>query len=346
LDKIHESIRNHKSSSLQKVINMVDIPLNTIKKPQGGIRDYLSIARFDHSTKHIFIIPGIVLAYLLRGLQTDHFTGALVFGFLAALCIASANYVINEWLDREFDLYHPVKSERTAVQKDLRGSIILIEWLIFVTIGLGCAYAVSNATFIVGCVFGLQGLVYNVKPMRTKDKAYLDVISESINNPLRLMIGWSMVDPATLPPSSIILAYWLGGAFLMTAKRLSEHREIVASYGRELLVRYRASFSGYTEASLTISCFVYGLLSSFFLAVFLIKYRIEYILLMPLIIWLFAHYFSLSLQAGVSVQHPEKLFREKWLVFIVILLAVLFVLTTLVNIPMLTVLTDQRYIRI
>ena len=50
-------------------------------------------------------------------------------------------------------------------------------------------------------------------PLCTKDKPYLDVISESVNNPLRLAIGWAMVDPATLPPASVILAFWLGGAY-------------------------------------------------------------------------------------------------------------------------------------
>src|SRR3546814_981030 len=33
---------------------------------RGGWRDYLAIARFDHTTKHVFIIPGIILAYALR----------------------------------------------------------------------------------------------------------------------------------------------------------------------------------------------------------------------------------------------------------------------------------------
>src|SRR3546814_15646823 len=73
--------------------------------------------------------------------------------------------------------------------------------------------------------------MYNLKPLRTTHKAYLDVISESINNPIRLTLGWTMVDPTTLPPSSLLLAYWTGGAFLMGAKRLSEYRDISTEAG-------------------------------------------------------------------------------------------------------------------
>jgi 4-hydroxybenzoate polyprenyltransferase len=197
---------------------------------------------------------------------------------------------------------------------------------------------------VVAGLFALQGVVYNVPPLRTKNKAYLDVISESINNPLRLMIGWAMIDATTVPPASILLSYWLGGAFLMGAKRLSEYREIVASHGRELLVRYRISFAGYTETTLTVSCFVYAMSSSFFVAVFLLKYRIEYILLMPLIIALFGHYLALSMQPNSSSQKPEKLFRERGLVVMVVLLAIVFAVTTFVSIPALDPLTQQRYI--
>jgi 4-hydroxybenzoate polyprenyltransferase len=195
-------------------------------------------------------------------------------------------------------------------------------------------------------LFALQGIVYNVPPIRTKDRAYLDVISESINNPLRLMIGWAMIDPTTLPPGSIILSYWLGGAFLMGSKRLSEYREIVAAHGKELLVRYRASFAGYTETSLTVSCFVHAMLSAFFLAVFLLKYRIEYLLLMPLIVALFGHYLALSMQPGSSAQSPEKLFKETGLIVLAALIAVGFVLTTMFDIPAIEPLSAQRYITV
>ena len=141
-----------------------------------------------------------MLAYLLRGVHADSLEISIGLGLITAICVASANYVINEWLDRDFDKFHPTKSGRPAVQKQLRGNIVLFEWLALLGVGLACAFATSKAMFLTAGVFALQGVVYNVPPLRTKDKAYLDVISESINNPLRLIIGWAMIDPTTFPP--------------------------------------------------------------------------------------------------------------------------------------------------
>ena len=209
---------------------------------------------------------------------------------------------------------------------------MFVEWLVFLVIGLSCAAWSSMTMLAIVGVFALQGVVYNVPPLRTKDKPYLDVISESINNPLRLMIGWAIVDATTVPPASVILSYWLGGAFLMAAKRLSEYREIVTLHGKDLLMRYRASFAGYTDTSLNVSCFVYAMLSSFFLAVFFeIPRRIHsadaahHCPVRPLS--------RIVDESRSSAQKPEKLFRERGLMVLVVLLAGAFVVTTFVDIP-------------
>ena len=86
------------------------------------------------------------------------------------------------------------------------------------------------------------------------------------------------------------------------------------------------------------------MLSSFFISVFLLKYRIDNVVLMPIITVLFSYYLVLSLRPGSSAQKPEKLFKERGLIILVIVLLPLFSVTTFVDIPSLEQLTKQRYI--
>jgi hypothetical protein len=60
----------------------------------------------------------------------------------------------------------------------------------------------------------------------------------------------------------------------------------------------------------------------------------------------FGYYLVLSTRPNSSAQSPEKLFREHALMGLIAVFFGLFILTTWVDIPMLSVLSGQRYISI
>ncbi len=314
--------------------------------PRAGIMDYVAMARPDHWIKHVFILPGIVLAYILHPTDLSSLLYPTALGLLSAAAVASANYVLNEWLDKQHDAFHPTKSQRPAVRLRISPAVVALEYLALAAVGLAIASAVSRLFLLTIFAFLASAWLYNVRPVRTKERLYLDVMSESINNPIRLTLGWAMVAPTTLPPGSLLLAYWMGGAYLMAIKRVAEYRTVRETAGVERLARYRKSFRHYTESSLLVSALLYALMAAFFLAVFVIKYRVEYLLALPLFAALFATYLRVGLKPGSSAQTPEKLFKEKSLMLVVALLAVALALLTWIDFPVLHKLTTPHYIHL
>lgn len=316
------------------------------ERPAATLRDYWAMARPSHWTKHALILPGLALAHLLRPVPWTHLLRGMLLGFAAAAALASANYILNEWLDAPFDRHHPLKSRRPAVEKRLSPWGVWGAYAGLAAIGLTLSAAVGELFLITAVLFLVGAFVYNVPPLRAKDRAFADVVIEAVNNPIRLTLGWAMVESVRLPPSSLLLAYWMGGGFLMGVKRLAEYRSAADEDGRTLLARYRRSFAHYTERSLLLSSVLYALLASFFLAVFLIKYRVEYLLAVPLFAWLFVVYLDLGLEPDSVAQAPERLFRSRRLMVAAALLIAALALLTWIDLPWLARMARPHYLRL
>ncbi|HEY4379991.1 MAG TPA: UbiA prenyltransferase family protein [Acidobacteriaceae bacterium] len=318
-------------------IQVNDTPTYPLAKPTLATRvwAHVQIMRLDHSIKNIFVVPGIVvpLSILRTPLLSPALDKNILIGFVSTTLIACSNYVLNEVLDAPFDRLHPKKRTRPAAQGLVNVPIAYAQWLLMMVIGIALALTISRAFAYTAGVLWIMGCLYNIPPFRLKDKVYLDVLCESINNPLRMLLGWFMVTSVLIAPASLLICYWMTGCYLMALKRFSEYREIGDV---KVAGAYRKSFQHYTEVSLLSSVTFYAAAAMLFFGAFIIRYRIELVLVFPLVALMMATYFKLAFQPNSAVQNPEKLYREPLLMVESGLVSLSMIILLYVDVPIIS----------
>ena len=294
----------------------------------GRLGPYVRIARFDHWFKNVFVLPGVLVAlYLDHTVIGWALLPKVLLALLAVGFVASSNYVLNEVLDAEKDRLHPVKCNRPVPSGEVNIAVAYAQWIALGVLGLGLALPLGGPFLYSALALWVMGCVYNIPPLRSKEKPYIDVLSESVNNPLRLLMGWYATGTTLMPPVSLVMAYWMVGAFFMAVKRLAEYRKIGHA---ETAAAYRSSFGHYDEERLMISILYYVAAFGLFFGIFLIRYRLEFILSVPFIAGFIAWYMHLGFMTDSPAQYPERLYRERGflaytVLCVVILLALLYV---------------------
>jgi decaprenyl-phosphate phosphoribosyltransferase len=297
------------------------------------LKPYLQIARADHWVKNAFMLLGVLLAVFYRPeLASGASLLPLAMAVAATCLVASSNYVLNELLDAPQDRAHPEKRHRPVPSGLIRPWLGYAEWLLLAAAGMAVAASVGRLFAASAAALWVMGLAYNVPPVRLKEWPYLDVLSESVNNPIRLALGWFALIPDRFPPVSLVLSYWMVGAFFMAMKRLAELRHI---RDRDALAAYRRSFRHYTEERLLVSILFYASACALFGGIFIVRYRLELILFVPLLAGFLAYYFKIGMQPASAAQHPEYLHRERgFMIYLAVCLGA-FVLLMFTSIPVL-----------
>jgi decaprenyl-phosphate phosphoribosyltransferase len=301
----------------------------TVARPT--LRGHLAICRIDHWFKNVFVFPGIVAAAGMdRSAIDSGLFGRIVLGLISVCLVASSNYVINEVLDAPSDRAHPVKHTRPVPSGQVSIPLAYVQWLLLMVVGVGLGRLISLPFAITVAVLWIMGCLYNIPPIRSKDLPYVDVLSESVNNPLRMLAGWFIVGGNSVAPGSLLLSYWMIGCYFMAMKRYAEFRDIG---DQARAAAYRKSFAFYTEHRLLISIMFYGSAAMLFLGAFVMRYRLELILAFPLVALVMAIYLALAFKPNSAVQRPEGLYREPVLMAAVVGCALLTGVLLFVDIP-------------
>ena len=280
------------------------------------IEKLLKPLRVDHWIKNLVLVLGYTFAIFYSNQNSNDFF--LLSSAFIILCIsASSNYLINEYFDKKTDKFHPIKKIRVFVKKDKNDfERVFIQYFFLISISIFLSCFINKTFFYLNIIFIIFGILYNVKPFRLKDIFLIDVILESANNPLRFLMGWVVILPDYYPPISIILFFWFSGCFLMTMKRYSEYLFLSKFINPR---KYRKSFESYNEKNLFDISIFYCLLSLSFFIIFVIKYKIELILILPLAILMYVRIFKISLNKDSLIMRVEKIYKDKLFLYLFIL---------------------------
>ncbi len=301
----------------------------TLKKK---IFDYLEALRLERWPRSFAIYVGSFTFFLLHPDKLEFGKGLffkLLFSFLLTWLVSTANYIINEIADAEFDKHHPVKKKRPLASGKVNKNILFSLFVLFLMIAFFSSAFLFNKKFTLSLVLlFVAGVFYNIKPIRLKDIPYIDFTSESINNPIRFLIGWYAFNGGFVPPLVILLWWWSFGMFLMIGKRISEKRFL----GDEKSGNYRPSLKNVNEKTLKVIMAFVGIISFALLFEFSIEYSIETLKIFSFIFLIFIGYFFYIITRRVGeLEEPEEILKNPFLSIILIVLTGVFFLSLFIE---------------
>jgi len=273
------------------------------------LKDFITVFRPMRWYQNLLIFLGGITAMVLLGIPGHGKWQAVVLAFIACCLVASGNYGINEVFDMEQDTHHPQKKTRALPSGRLKpGHVLFLSGIIYAA-GFGVAVFLKKTPLtILLSLYFVNALLYNIWPLRLKDRPYLDFISEALNNPMRFLIGWyAVADVNNIFPASLVFALWFFGIFLMASKRFGEVRLIK---DKKELANFRKSMIYYTEEKLLFSMIAALGVSYYMLGAFCMKHSVDLIIALPVLIIWTVWFFHLAYEENTIVKDPERIFEK------------------------------------
>lgn len=228
-------VRVRKALALEKRINKPS--LSTLFRKNSRVKcnesqyflTILKIMRPQHWIKNGLVVMPLVVGYHYNSLEALRKN---IFGFTVFCLLAASVYVINDWVDREYDAQHPYKKNRPFASGQLAPQTVywLIPTLFFSALLL--MYYLPITFFIVAMSYYLTTFFYS---FFLKKRKWLDITTLVWLYLLRILAGMTLVENG-YSPWLLFLGFFLFMS-LASVKRYAELCRVHATGQSTLLGR-------------------------------------------------------------------------------------------------------------
>jgi len=175
------------------------------------IKDIIALARPHQYVKNLFVFLPAFFAFKIH--QPELLWKACT-AFCAFCMVASAVYILNDWLDRFEDAKHPVKCHRPLASGRIKGPMASVFFASFLGGGVVLAlYSAPDVLYLI-CLYVAMNIAYSFK---LKHIPIIDVTVISIGFVIRLFVGAAATGIELV--NWIIVMTFLLALFLSLAKR-------------------------------------------------------------------------------------------------------------------------------
>ncbi len=252
--------------------DMKDKPGN----PAGKVKDVIVSMRPKQWTKNGFVFAGLIFSKSFFNLDA---IWRVILAFFLFSLVSGSLYIINDIIDRDKDLHHPVKCKRPIASGRLPIAGAMITALLIILAAISASYWLDVKLFLILLAYSVLVFAYSIK---LKNIVILDVIILSMGFVLRTAGGAVVINVWISP--WLILCTTLLALFLALIKRKNElrvlaggaanHRKILEEYTPEMIDRMLSVVTSTTLMSYSLYTFSAGKSSYMMLTIPFVLYGI------------------------------------------------------------------------
>ena len=242
------------------------------------IKDYIITARATHYTKNLFIFAGIIFAGKITNMDL---LCKSILTFISFSLSSSGIYFINDWLDKDYDQFHPVKKNRPICKGKIQLPSVIITFFILIVLALTILFAFTNV--VTGLIMILYIIINLLYSKWLKHIVLLDIFIISFGFILRVVIGSLAINVEI--SEWLLLSVFFLSLLLAASKRRYEYikfnrdaehaiRKVIVDYDKDFLNYLISILSGSTIISYSLYTILDDKYSNIFFTIPLVVYAI------------------------------------------------------------------------